>query len=131
MTSFTTVFENHWKSRIQHCERSELRLHFEWPKVKSAKNSQIVLPDRSHLIGQILEKIAKIEKFKCDILSNFQTMWYADCTKTRDFETYSNRRMKSEEAIFQISKSSNKHHALHFRVDLKPHVAPLEMHKRA
>ena len=25
-----TVFENHRKSRIQHCERSELRLHFEW-----------------------------------------------------------------------------------------------------
>ena len=24
------VFENHRKSRIQHCERSELRLHFEW-----------------------------------------------------------------------------------------------------
>ena len=25
--------ENHRKSRIQHCERSELRLHFEWTKV--------------------------------------------------------------------------------------------------
>ena len=24
-----TVFENHRKSRIQHCERSELHLHFE------------------------------------------------------------------------------------------------------
>ena len=107
---------------------------------KNAKNgpywqieacSQTVLPDKLLLIEQKLIENAKIEKFKCDILSNFQTMWYADCTKTRDFETYSNRRMKSEEAIFQISKSSNKHHALHFRVDLKPHVAPLEMHKRA
>ena len=29
----TTVFENHRKSLIQHCERSELRLHFEWTKV--------------------------------------------------------------------------------------------------
>ena len=29
----STVFENHRKSLIQHCERSELRLHFEWPKV--------------------------------------------------------------------------------------------------
>ena len=29
----TTVFENHRKSRIQHCERSELRLYFEWTKV--------------------------------------------------------------------------------------------------
>ena len=28
-----TVFENHRKCLIQHCERSELRLHFEWTKV--------------------------------------------------------------------------------------------------
>ena len=28
-----TVFENHRKSLIQHCERSELLLHFEWTKV--------------------------------------------------------------------------------------------------
>ena len=27
------VFENHRKSRIQQCERSELRLHFEWTNV--------------------------------------------------------------------------------------------------
>ena len=27
------VFEYHRKSLIQHCERSELRLHFEWTKV--------------------------------------------------------------------------------------------------
>ena len=31
---FHTVFENHRKSRIQHCEQSELRLHFKkWTKV--------------------------------------------------------------------------------------------------
>ena len=48
-----TVFENHRKSRIQHCERSELRLHFEWTEVnKNAKKLSIwrlktVLPDRS------------------------------------------------------------------------------------
>ena len=35
---------------------------------------QTVLPDRSVLIGQKLMENAKIEKFKCDILSNFQTM---------------------------------------------------------
>ena len=29
----TTVFENHRKSLIQYCERSELRLHFGWTKV--------------------------------------------------------------------------------------------------
>ena len=28
-----TVFKNHRKSTIQQCERSELRLHFEWTKV--------------------------------------------------------------------------------------------------
>ena len=28
-----TVVENYRKSLIQHCERSELRLHFEWPKI--------------------------------------------------------------------------------------------------
>ena len=32
-TQGITVFENHRKSLIQHCERSELRLHFEWTKV--------------------------------------------------------------------------------------------------
>ena len=31
--NFHTVFENHRKSLIQHCERSHLRLHFEWTKV--------------------------------------------------------------------------------------------------
>ena len=37
---------------------------------------QTVLPDRSVLIGQKLVENAKIEKkIKCDILSNFQTMW--------------------------------------------------------
>ena len=34
---------------------------------------QTVLPDRSILIGQKLVENAKIQKFKCDILSNFQT----------------------------------------------------------
>ena len=36
-----TVFENHRKSRIQHCERSELCLNFQWIKVHyNAKNGQ-------------------------------------------------------------------------------------------
>ena len=29
----STVFENHRKSLIRHCERSEQRLHFEWTKI--------------------------------------------------------------------------------------------------
>ena len=39
---------------------------------------QTLLPDRSVLIGQKLVENAKIQKFKCDILSNFQTMQCAD-----------------------------------------------------
>ena len=33
---------------------------------------QTVLPDRSVLIGQKMVENAKIQKSKCDILSNFQ-----------------------------------------------------------
>ena len=33
MITSCTEFENHRKSLIQHCEWSELRLHFEWTKV--------------------------------------------------------------------------------------------------
>ena len=35
---------------------------------------QTVLPDRSLLEGQKLVENAKIQKFKCDILSHFQTI---------------------------------------------------------
>ena len=35
---------------------------------------QTVLPDRSVLIGQKLVEKAKIQKFKCDILGDFQTL---------------------------------------------------------
>ena len=38
---------------------------------KPEARSQTVLPDRSVLIGQKLMENAKIQKFKCDILSNF------------------------------------------------------------
>ena len=83
--SLSTVFENHRKSLIQHYEQSELRLHFEWTKVNQNCQSwsilasfwkpeacgQTVLPDRSVLIGQKLVENANIQKFKCDILSNF------------------------------------------------------------
>ena len=50
--------------------------------IKSAKNgqknsetcSQTVLPDRSILKGQKLVENAKIEKLKCDIFGDFQTL---------------------------------------------------------
>ena len=36
---------------------------------------QTELPDRSDLIGQKLVENAKIKKFICDILGDFQTLW--------------------------------------------------------
>ena len=36
---------------------------------------QTELPDRSVLKGQKLVENAKIQKFKCDILIDFQTLW--------------------------------------------------------
>ena len=91
--TFVTVFENLPKSRIQHCERSELRLHFEWTKVnwnclkqsvlasfwKPTAWCQTMLPDVSLLIGQKLVKNTKVQKFKCDILSDFQTLCKKEC----------------------------------------------------
>ena len=73
---FYTVFENHRKSLIQHCERSELRLHWSilasfW---KPTACGQTELPDMSVLLGQKLVKNAKIQKFKCDIWGDFQTL---------------------------------------------------------
>ena len=68
------MVENRPKSRIQHGERSELRIQF---FIKNAKNGQIwksfwkpeacgptVLPDRSLLIGQKLVKISKMPKIQ-------------------------------------------------------------------
>ena len=44
--------------------------------LKTEACGQTVLPDRSVLIGQKLVENAKIQKFNCDILSNFQTMCF-------------------------------------------------------
>ena len=55
-----TVFENHRKSLIQHC-------------------GQTVLPNGSILMGQTLMENDKIEKFKWDILGNFQTLCFVNC----------------------------------------------------
>ena len=41
---------------------------------KTEACGQTVLPNRSILIGQKLMENAKIEKFKCDILGDFQTL---------------------------------------------------------
>ena len=71
---FLTVFENHRKSIIQHCERSELRLPFEWTKVnqKCQKLFSLAIfwkPAQVHSVTrQVNFKGQKmVEKFKCDI----------------------------------------------------------------
>ena len=65
-----TVFENHRKSLIQHCEQSELRLHLSGQKFsKTAKTGQKVLPDA------IQDKHWwKKPKIKCDLCGDFQTL---------------------------------------------------------
>ena len=66
----STVFENRPKSRIQHCERSELRVHFDdfldnWSFLSKSVTKYVTFK-RSKLV-----KNAKIETFKCDILGDF------------------------------------------------------------
>ena len=74
------MFENHRKSGqklIKKCQKWFILASF-W---KPEACGQTVLPDMSVLIGQKLMENDKIQKFKCDILSNFQTM----CT---DFQRF-------------------------------------------
>ena len=69
-----TMFENHRKSLIHTCERSELRLHIdEQTFIKNAKNGQFwkpdawgqtVIPECSILTGQKLIENAKIRHFE-------------------------------------------------------------------
>ena len=56
---------------IKNCQKWSNLASF-W-KLKAC--GQTVLPDRSVLIGQKNGGNAKIQKFKCDILSSFQTLW--------------------------------------------------------
>ena len=81
------MIENHKISLIQYVLRAKRVMFTFWvnksslkmPKIswfgefwKSKACGQIVLPI---LIGQKLVENVKVRKFKCDILSNFQTMW--------------------------------------------------------
>ena len=70
-----TIFENTLNVCIFWRENSKvfitLRSATKW---KPEAWSQAVLPDRSLLIGQKSVKNAKLQKFKCDILSNFPTI---------------------------------------------------------
>ena len=63
-------FNIEWTKVIQECQKWYILANFGKPEACG----QTVLPDRSVLIGQKLVENAKIQKFKYDILSNFQTM---------------------------------------------------------
>ena len=78
LTQFWKINQNHGKSLSQNCERSELRLHLSGQKlIKNAKSGQfwrvfenlklagqLVLPDRSVLIGQKFENFQTISASK-------------------------------------------------------------------
>ena len=70
------------KSRIQHCERSELRLHFEWTKVCfKMSRKPLTLQFLKLAVKQCYqasqfwyaENCRKMPKFKCTLLDDFQT----------------------------------------------------------
>ena len=67
-----TVFENHRKSLIQHCERSEIRLHFEWTKVKKKCSKMVHFGE---LLKNRVTRHALFERTKIvgnfDLLSDF------------------------------------------------------------
>ena len=78
------MFENHRKSRIQHCERSELRLHFEWINAKNSPFWRVfeklkLVVKQCYQIGHFfieqksVENV-KIKNIKWDILRNIQTL---------------------------------------------------------
>ena len=78
------------KSLIQHCERSEIRLHFKWTKVNSKCKKwsilasfwkpdaygQTVLPDMSVLIGQKLSRGQKLALLSTVLLYKDYCTWF-------------------------------------------------------
>ena len=68
---------------------------------KTEACGQTVLPDRSILIRQKLVENAEIEKFKCDILSNFQTM----CMHYHSGENYSKNVSSKAKFVDKITKN--------------------------
>ena len=81
------MFENRIKSRIDIASEASYVYILSGQKlIRNAKNGPIwrvfenesccqkVLPGRSILIGQKLVENAKIQKLKCDILGDFQTL---------------------------------------------------------
>ena len=71
--SFSTVFENHRKSRIQNSEQNELRFHLEWKKVHQNAEKKINLAS-VFLKNYSISIIQKIENSNTTFLCKFQTI---------------------------------------------------------
>ena len=88
-----TVFENHRKGLIQHCEQSELRLHFEWTKMPKMINFGEFLKTQSLRSNSVTRHVnfnrtkigGKYQTLKCNILSDFQRLWDARFAHVWDF----------------------------------------------
>ena len=79
---------------------------------KPEARGRTVLSDWSILVGKKLAENAKIEKLKCDILSNFQTMWTTKLWKRKFYDIFpvkdwkfkaSKNGLKAYLAIFYLS----------------------------
>ena len=96
MGNFTqyTVFENYSKCLVHKCERSELRLQFEWTWINQKCQmvqfgvflkktcGQTVLPDRSILIGQNWWKMPKSENSNETFSNNVKMSEKADFSRS-------------------------------------------------
>ena len=78
-----TLFENHKKSLIQRFASKASYLYIlseNWSTLasfwKPEACGETELPDMSVLIGQKLVENTKIEHFKCNILEDFQSLWF-------------------------------------------------------
>ena len=69
-----TITEN---SHIQHCKQSYIYNFSGQKLIKIGKNNPFwrVFENLKLTVRQVTFKTTKIEKFKCDIFSDFQTLW--------------------------------------------------------
>ena len=67
-----TVFENHRKSRIQHCEQGELLLHFALTKVHQKCQKSSIWRAFDKLLSTQNVNVAR--NVECDFFCDFQTL---------------------------------------------------------
>ena len=74
------MFENRLKSRIQYCERSELRSHFEW-----------IFGIFNELLSTQNVNVARFARnIECDFFGDFQTLWRRETLVPQQFSFRAN-----------------------------------------